>query len=159
MRNLSLLIGLLLVASFPRDAVALPPGPAESASSKYPLAIEPKKVGRYPALVKSGGGYFYDDVLEYRVWVPPGAKQSEIPYWRYEAFARFEDALKSSIETIRAERPRVVIRQRKWINEPQPGVFEIVEEERIAEWQVAWLDGRKRESDSLEQFMQDHKRK
>ena len=39
--------------------------------SKYPLAIDENMVGEYPALVKSGAGYFYDDVLEYRVWCHP----------------------------------------------------------------------------------------
>ena len=33
----------------------------------YPPAAYPEKVGTYPALCHSGGGYFYDDVLEYRV--------------------------------------------------------------------------------------------
>jgi hypothetical protein len=39
--------------------------------TNYPNVINPSKVGTYPALVKSGGGYFYDEVLEYRVWVHP----------------------------------------------------------------------------------------
>jgi hypothetical protein len=35
------------------------------------LAIDPNRVGTYSADTKSGGGYFYDDVLEYRVWCNP----------------------------------------------------------------------------------------
>jgi hypothetical protein len=38
---------------------------------KYPDVKEPEKVGTYPAEAKSGGGIFYDDILEYRVWVHP----------------------------------------------------------------------------------------
>jgi len=32
--------------------------------SKYPEALDPNKVGHYPAATKSGGGYFYDELLE-----------------------------------------------------------------------------------------------
>ncbi len=39
--------------------------------SKYPNAKDPDLVGTYPALVKSGGGYVWDEVLEYRVWCHP----------------------------------------------------------------------------------------
>ncbi|HTD40981.1 MAG TPA: hypothetical protein VK671_10205, partial [Mucilaginibacter sp.] len=39
--------------------------------SKYPLVKDPDLVGSYPALVKSGGGYVWDEVLEYRVWCHP----------------------------------------------------------------------------------------
>ncbi|VDH00110.1 Uncharacterised protein [Helicobacter pametensis] len=39
--------------------------------SPYPSAAYPEKVGIYPAHCHSGSGYFYDDVLEYRVWCHP----------------------------------------------------------------------------------------
>jgi hypothetical protein len=39
-----------------------------SSPSAYPLAVEFNRVGKYPSETKSGAGYFYDDVLEYRVW-------------------------------------------------------------------------------------------
>lgn len=32
--------------------------------SNYPLAVDPARVGEYPAEAKSGGGYFYDEVLD-----------------------------------------------------------------------------------------------
>jgi hypothetical protein len=35
---------------------------------RYPTASDPKKVGKYPALAGAGGGYVWDEVLEYRVW-------------------------------------------------------------------------------------------
>ena len=38
--------------------------------SDFPIAIDPNQVGKYPAYTKSGAGYFYDDVLEYRVGAP-----------------------------------------------------------------------------------------
>jgi hypothetical protein len=36
---------------------------------RYPRAANPKRVGKYPAVVKAGGGYVWDEVLEYRVRV------------------------------------------------------------------------------------------
>jgi putative acetyltransferase len=42
-----------------------------SGSSAYPTAVKPSLVGKYPITSKSGAGYFYDDVLEYRVWLDP----------------------------------------------------------------------------------------
>ena len=36
--------------------------------SDYPNVKDLNLVGSYPALVKSGGGYVWDEVLEYRVW-------------------------------------------------------------------------------------------
>jgi len=37
----------------------------------YPKVKDKELVGSYPASVMSGGGYFWDDVLEYRVWCSP----------------------------------------------------------------------------------------
>ena len=42
-----------------------------SGKSLYPLAVNPERVGTYSPDTHSGGGYFYDDVLEYRVWLNP----------------------------------------------------------------------------------------
>ena len=42
-----------------------------SPTSAYPVAVDPSKVGTYPPDTKSGAGYFYDNVLEYRVWLHP----------------------------------------------------------------------------------------
>jgi putative acetyltransferase len=44
-----------------------------SPTSAYPLAIDLTRVGKYPSETKSGAGYFYDDVLEYRVWFYPSS--------------------------------------------------------------------------------------
>lgn len=37
----------------------------------YPEVLVPEQVGNYRALAKSGGGYVWDEVLEYRVWCHP----------------------------------------------------------------------------------------
>ena len=44
-------------------------------SNGWPIAAAAcsgsRRVGSFPAATKSGGGYFYDEVLEYRVWLHP----------------------------------------------------------------------------------------
>jgi putative acetyltransferase len=110
---------------------------------KYPTAIDPKKVGKYPGFAKSGGGYFYDEVLEYRVWRS----------CKFRAFATYEEALNYSRSGIGAEPPLVLVRQIEWIDEPEEGVFFHKKGNRITEWQCEWLLTNKRESDSIEKFL------
>lgn len=59
------------------------------AQTPYPDAVDPARVGKYPTLTKSGGGYFYDDVLEYRVWIEGGDGGDH-----FRAFATYSVALK-----------------------------------------------------------------
>jgi hypothetical protein len=40
-------------------------------ADSYPEALEPNLVGTYSPVAKAGGGYVWDDVLEYRVWCHP----------------------------------------------------------------------------------------
>ncbi len=68
----------MLGCSCSQQTLPLPP------SSDYPVAVDLDKVGKYPALTKSGGGFVYDDVLEYRVWVHPEGDDY------YDAFATHE---------------------------------------------------------------------
>lgn len=124
--------------------------------SKYPKAIDMNRVGEYPALAKSGAGYFYDDVLEYRVWCHPELGATTEPdddgdY--YYAFGTYEEALAFSESTKGAEEPLVLIRQIEWINEPQPNNFIHEKGERIAEWQVSWLDRGKRTEHAIDEFI------
>ncbi len=121
-------------------------------SSQYPPAIDPSKVGSYPALTKSGAGYFYDDVLEYRVWMHPKGGGDDY----YRAFASYEPALQFSRTTSGAEEPLVLVRQKKWVNEPEPGKFETRSDERITEWQTAWLSqNTKRSEERIERFLKE----
>lgn len=120
------------------------------ASSQFPTAIDPSGVGTYPALTKSGAGYFYDDVLEYRVWVHPKGGGDD----HFAAFASYEPALAYAQNTEGAEQPLVLVRQKQWINEPEPGKFEVRSDERITEWHVGWLlESTKRTENSIDQFM------
>jgi hypothetical protein len=98
-----------------------------SGQSEYPIAVDPAQVGKYPARAKSGAGYFYDDVLEYRVWLHPkrGAPKKNGNSVYFFAFAQYEKALAFSRQSKGAEEPLALIRQLKHINEPEPGVFEV----------------------------------
>src|ERR1043165_4664106 len=141
------LILLVFVASCHRNPTK------QVKASSFPLAAYPEKVGSYPALTKSGAGYFYDDVLEYRVWIHPKGGNDY-----YKAFACYEPAVAFSKETSGAEDPLVLVRQLEWINEPEPGKFEVKSEERITEWQVSWLSAQKRNKDSISKFLSEKAR-
>lgn len=120
----------------------------------YPKAIDPKKVGTYPAATFSGGGYFYDAVLEYRVWVHPENGDDDY-YYVYETY---EEALEKSENTERAEEPLVLILQEQYVDEPQAGVFVKKVNSRITEWCVEWLEGSKREKDSIDDFIKNNQK-
>ena len=66
--------------------------------SKYPKVKDPNLVGEYPGFVKSGGGYVWDEVLEYRVWCHPhdGAPDIEDGDDYYYVFETYEEALEFS---------------------------------------------------------------
>jgi putative acetyltransferase len=123
--------------------------------SAYPVAVDASKVGTYPPDTKSGAGYFYDDVIEYRVWLHPdngaaplnGNKESCV------AFAQYERAEAFSKSTAGAEEPIVLVRQREWIDEPTRGQFHVDRTERITEWRVKWLAGNKRGADTISKFL------
>ena len=38
---------------------------------EYPSVLDPAAVGTYSAVAKAGGGFVWDEVLEYRVWLSP----------------------------------------------------------------------------------------
>lgn len=123
--------------------------------SKYPSAIKPELVGEYPAYAKSGAGYFFDEVLEFRVWCHPerGAPDEFEGEDYYYAFENYEEALAFSNELEGAEEPLVLIRQLEWINEPNPGEFIHERGERIAEWRPEWLDRGARKPGQIEEFI------
>ncbi len=161
MRFFLLFALLLSQAACTRKIDAFSPASADksiSADSRYPSAVVPAKVGTYRGLAKSGAGYFYDEVLEYRVWLHPenGAEPLAGDKDYFAAFAQYEAAMKFSQTTPGAEPPLVLVRQIESINEPNPGEFEWVREERITEWQVEWLPDSHREPDSISKFLIAH---
>jgi hypothetical protein len=61
-------------------------------TSAYPTAMDPARVGSYAGYAKTGAGYFYDEVLEYRVWLHPerGAQRLAGDADYFAAFAEYE---------------------------------------------------------------------
>lgn len=123
--------------------------------NQYPNAVDPDLVGTYPALTKSGGGYVWDEVLEYRVWCHPerGAPDLFDGNDYFEAFATYPDALEFSSETEGAEEPLALIRQDEYIDEPEPGRYLHVREVRITEWPVEFLNRPRRTSKTIPDFL------
>lgn len=122
---------------------------------RYPDAIDPDKVGEYAALSKSGGGFVWDAVLEYRVWCCPanGAADEEDGSDYFFAFATYSEALDFSQEREGADKPIVLILQSEFIDQPEPGQYEHVREERITEWPVEFLSRPKRDAFTIPDFM------
>jgi hypothetical protein len=115
--------------------------------NKHPIAINEEKVGEYPSFTGAGGGRFYDEVLEYRVWC-----HSEND--GYCAFVTYEEALSySRAHPTTAKEPLALVRQLEWIDEPKKGVFAHKKGNRITEWRVDWLKENKRFDDSIELFI------
>jgi putative acetyltransferase len=125
------------------------------AHAQYPAVLDPNAVGEYPALVAAGGGYVWDEVLEYRVWCHPerGAPDHADGNDYYYAFASYEEALEFSVQTDGAEEPLALILQREYISEPEPGVYGHVKEERMTEWPVEFLSRPRRTPDTILNFL------
>ena len=105
---------------------------------KYPDAIDKNLIGKYPVKVKSGGGYFYDKILEYRVWIRTKEKAL-----RFHAFVTYDAAVHFSESHPDAEKPLVLVYQEEYIDEPEPNHFIHVKESRITEWLPEWLENSK----------------
>jgi hypothetical protein len=124
-------------------------------TADYPDAVDPDLVGTYPALAKAGGGFVWDDVLEYRVWCHPerGAPDLDNGNDYYRAFASYKEAAEFSRRTEGAEEPLALIRQLEYIDEPEPGAYRHVRELRIAEWRVEFLRRPRRTIDTIPDFL------
>jgi hypothetical protein len=122
---------------------------------RFPDAVDPDLVGTYPALSKSGGGYVWDEVLEYRVWCHPerGADDLEDGNDYYFAFATYAEAAAFSDSTKGAEQPLALIHQVEFIHEPEPGVCFHVKEPRITEWPVEFLHRPRRTPNTIPNFL------
>src|SRR5215813_8438462 len=109
---------------------------------KFPPVADESKVGTYPAEAKAGGGYVWDEVLEYRVWCHPerGAADLYDGDDYFYAFATFAEAADFSSTTTGAEEPLALILQKEYIDEPSPGEYRHVKSHRITEWPTEFLD-------------------
>ena len=122
----------------------------------YPPVVDPIKVGEYPAVVKAGGGYVWDAVMEYRVWCHPheGADDPDndgSDY--YYAFDTYAEALAFSESTKGADKPLALILQKEFIEEPKPGEYVHRKEERLTEWPVEFLRRPKRTVRTIPDFL------
>jgi putative acetyltransferase len=123
--------------------------------TRYPDVVDPDLVGTYPAEVRTGGGYMWDEVLEYRVWCHPDLDAPDLEDGDdyYYAFATYAEALAFSQATTGAEEPLALIRQLEYIDEPNPGEFRHVKEPRIAEWSVEFLQSPRRTANTIPDFL------
>lgn len=120
----------------------------------YPAVLDPAKVGTYPALTKAGAGYVWDEVLEYRVWCHPerGAPDLHNGSDYHRAFDTYEKAYAYSAAHTGCESPLALVLQREYINEPTPGEFVHVKEERVTEWFPEFLSRPRRDARTLVDF-------
>jgi putative acetyltransferase len=121
-------------------------------SRRYPDAVDPSLVGSYPALAGAGGGYVWDNVLEYRVWCHPSDDEEDSSDY-YFAFATYEGAQAFSASTEGAEEPLALIEQLEYIEEDEPGQFVHVRERRVTEWPPEFLTRPKRTERTIPDFL------
>jgi hypothetical protein len=124
-------------------------------SLQYPNAMDATLVGTYPAPAKAGGGYVWDDVLEYRVWCHPerGAPDEQEGSDYYFAFATYSEAAAFSENTQGAEKPLALVQQLEYIDEPKPGEYRHIKDLRIAEWPLEFLRRPRRTPNTIPEFL------
>ena len=122
--------------------------------SKYPSVKDPSLVGTYPTVVGGGGGYVWDDVLEYRVWCRPhdGAPDTKNGDDYYYVFETYEEAQEFLLESAGAEDPLALILQEEYIEEPKPGQFIHKKEQRLTEWSPEFLSRPRRNENTIPDF-------
>lgn len=121
----------------------------------YPDAVDNNLVGSYPAVVKTGGGYVWDAVLEYRVWCSPesGAPDEENGSDYYYVFATYLEALAFFESAEGAGEPLALVLQEEYIAEPEPGKYIHMKEQRITEWPVVFLRRPRRNEQTIPRFL------
>jgi putative acetyltransferase len=122
---------------------------------RFPRAINPARVGKYPASCFAGGGFVWDAVLEYRVWCHPerGAPDTEEGNDYYYAFASYLEALHFSRKSPGTEEPLALVLQKEYIDEPETGQYVHVKQRRITEWPVEFLTRPRRTRHTIPDFL------
>lgn len=121
----------------------------------YPDAVHPELVGSYPAVQFAGGGYVWDEVLEYRVWCSPADGAEDLADgddYYYYAFASADDAIAAAHQMGGSSEPLALILQREYLDEPTPGHFVHVRTERTTEWPLEFLSRPRRTADTIPRF-------
>ena len=123
--------------------------------TQYPEVTDSNRVGSYDAKVYAGGGYVWDEVLEYRVWCHPerGAPDKCDGNDYYYAFATCEEALEFSKAFEGAEEPMALVAQEEYLDEPEPGEYKHVKERRLTEWHVEFLSRPRRTPSTIPDFL------
>lgn len=121
----------------------------------YPTAVDAEMVGSYPALTFSGGGYFWDEVLEYRVWAHPrdGAEDLADGDLYFHSFATHEEAVQHYENHVGSHQPIVLVLQKEWAEQTAEGVYEHRKESRMTEWAVSFWEGYKRLEHTIPDFL------
>lgn len=130
----------------------------------YPAVTDPNQVGQYDEAADAGGGYFFDEVLEYRVWCYPDtnsnldadASSLNVKNEYCHAFATYEQALTFATDTPDARAPVALVRQLEWVDQPSRGVYIHNKGERITEWHADWLTRGIRQAEDIIEFLQKH---
>lgn len=122
---------------------------------RYPEVLDPALVGSYAATAFSGGGYVWDEVLEYRVWCHPerGAEDLEDGSDYFYSFPNHDQALEFARNTPGAEEPLALILQREYIDESVPGEYTHMVKQRITEWPVEFLKRPRRTDETIPRFL------
>lgn len=120
----------------------------------YPDAVDPAQVGDYDASAFAGGGFVWDEVLEYRVWCHPenGAADLDDGSDYYYPFATYAHAMAFAKATAGAEEPIALVLQKEYIDEPSEGHYVHIKAPRIAEWPVEFLQRPRRTAETIPQF-------
>ena len=114
------------------------------AERRYPAGVLDKsKVGTYGALQKSGGGYLYDEVLEYRVW-----DRNE-----FDFFDNINEATIHAKKIGAEVTPLVLQKAGHWVSWDKDDKISIGDEDRIAEWRLDWLLTSKYSPEKLKEKM------
>jgi hypothetical protein len=123
--------------------------------TRYPRAIDPARVGRYPATAAAGGGFVWDAVLEYRVWCHPedGAPDEADGSDYFYAFASLPEALRFSKRHPGAEEPLALVLQKEYIEEATAGKYIRVKKRRVTEWPAEFLSRPRRTKDTIPDFL------
>jgi putative acetyltransferase len=123
--------------------------------TRFPRAIDPARVGKYPASCCAGGGLVWDAVLEYRVWCHPedGAPDNANGNDYYFAFASYPEARRFSKRCPGAEKPLALVLQKEYIDEPAPGEYVHMKKRRLTEWPVAFLSRPRRTKNTIPDFL------
>lgn len=115
---------------------------------RYPAVFDEDLVGFFDVETHAGGGYVWDEVLEYRVWVHVDDDDDSV-----NVFPDYPSAKAFADTTEGAESPIALILQREYIEEPEPGCYNHVVESRVTEWPIEFLSRPRRTEKTIPDFL------